>query len=66
MTRDLTSDPAAEHLADRVPDEQELAAADARRGGDPVRAPRSLSAAELAADDEDISATEDWDDPLVI
>lgn len=59
---DLTSDPAAEHLADPVRDEAELAAADARSGGDVGRAPRSLSQAELEPDDEDLASGEDWDD----
>ena len=40
--RDLTSDPSAEHLADREPAQAELDAADARSGGGPDRAPRSL------------------------
>ncbi|AEE46044.1 hypothetical protein [Cellulomonas fimi] len=61
--RDLTSDPAAEHLAEAVPPEAELAAADARSGGDPSRAPRSLLAVELEPDDEAIASSEDWDDP---
>ena len=62
--RDLISDPAAEHLADRVTPEAELAAADARSGGDPSRAPRSLSGVELVPDDEAIASSDDWDDPL--
>jgi len=61
--RDLTSDPAAEHLADPVLPEAQLAAADARSGGDALRAPRSLYAVELEADDEAIASLEDWDDP---
>ncbi|WP_273654737.1 hypothetical protein [Cellulomonas fimi] len=61
--RDLTSDPAAEHLAEPTLPEAELAAADARSGGDPSRAPRSLHAVELEADDEAIASSEDWDDP---
>lgn len=61
--RDLTSDPAAERLADQAPVEAELAAADTRSGGDPSRAPRSLTAVELVADDEAIASLEDWDDP---
>jgi hypothetical protein len=59
---DLTSDPAAEHLADPVPDEARLAASDARSGGDPRHAPRSLQQAELEPDDEDVAGIEDWDD----
>jgi len=61
--RDLTSDPSAEHLADRERAQAELDAADARSGGDPARAPRSLLAAELEADDEAIASSDDWDDP---
>ncbi|MBD8058847.1 hypothetical protein IC607_07685 [Cellulomonas sp. JH27-2] len=61
--RDLTSDPAAEHLADRTRSQSELDAADARSGGDPRRAPRSLKATELSADDEAIASSDDWDDP---
>ncbi|GAA4624088.1 hypothetical protein GCM10023113_11680 [Cellulomonas oligotrophica] len=60
---DLTSDPSAEHLADAPLLEAELHAADARSGGDPARAPRSLRAAELVPDDEAIASSEDWDDP---
>ena len=60
---DLTSDPSAEHLAEPVPDEAQLAAADALTGGDPLRAPRSLPAAELEPDDEDLASGEEWDDP---
>ncbi len=63
MDADLTSDPAAQRLADRVPREADLAAADARSGGDPLGAPRSLQAAEREPDDEAIAAAEDWDDP---
>ncbi|ROS30596.1 hypothetical protein [Cellulomonas sp. PhB150] len=61
--RDLTSDPSAEHLADPVQTEAELDAADARSGGDPDRAPRSLHAVELEADDEAIASSDEWDDP---
>lgn len=61
--RDLTSDPAAEHLADPRLSEAELRARDARSGGDPTRAPRSLEDAELAPDDEEIAASDDWDQP---
>lgn len=61
-SRDLTSDPAVEHLADPVRSDAELAAADARSGGDPLRAPRSLRQAELEPDDEDLASGEDWDD----
>jgi len=50
MSRDLTSDPSAEHLAPEVTSEPDLEAADARSGGDPTRAPRSLTATELAAE----------------
>ncbi|MDM7831140.1 hypothetical protein [Cellulomonas edaphi] len=63
MSRDLTSDPAAEHLAQAIPSEPELEAADARAGGDATRAPRSLTATELEADDEAIASSDDWDDP---
>jgi len=61
--RDLTSDPSAEHLADPELAQAELDAADARSGGNPERAPRSLHAVELAADDEAIASSDDWDDP---
>ncbi|MET0787705.1 MAG: hypothetical protein ABWY33_00565 [Cellulomonas sp.] len=61
--RDLTSDPSAEHLADREPAQAELDAADARSGGHPDRGPRSLTAVELEADDEPISSNDEWDDP---
>ena len=61
--RDLTSDPSAEHLADPGLAQAELDAADARSGGHPERAPRSLHAVELAADDEAIASSDDWDDP---
>ena len=61
--RDLTSDPSAEHLADPQRAQAELDAADARSGGNPDRAPRSLHAVELAADDEAIASSDDWDDP---
>ena len=60
-TSDLHSDPAAEHLADPVPSEAALQAADARSGGDVGRAPHSLHQAELTADDED-SPADEWDD----
>jgi len=60
---DLTSDPAAEHLADRTPSDDEVRAADARAGGDVSQAPRSLLAVELEPDDEAIASTEEWDDP---
>ncbi|MEN0128722.1 MAG: hypothetical protein AAGC49_04730 [Brevundimonas sp.] len=63
MSRDLTSDPSAEHLAPAVTSEPELAAADARSGGDATRAPRSLTSTELEADDEAIASSDDWDDP---
>ncbi|WP_263118661.1 hypothetical protein [Cellulomonas sp. RIT-PI-Y] len=61
--RDLTSDPAAEHLADHRLSEAELRTRDARSGGDPQRGPRSLQDAELLPDDEEIAATDDWDEP---
>ena len=61
--RDLTSDPSAEHLADPERAQAELDAADARSGGNPERAPRSLHAVELEADDEAIASSDDWDDP---
>ena len=61
--RDLTSDPSAEHLADPELAQAELDAADARSGGNPDRAPRSLHAVELEADDEAIASSDDWDDP---
>ena len=61
-TRDLHSEAAAEHLADPVRSEAELAAADARSGGDPALAPRSLHQAELEPDDEDVAAGDEWDD----
>ena len=41
----------------------ELDAADARSGGNPDRAPRSLHAVELEADDEAIASSDEWDDP---
>jgi len=63
MSRDLTSDPSAEHLAPALTSEPELEAADARSGGDPSRAPRSLRATELQADDEAIASSDEWDDP---
>lgn len=61
--RNLTSDPAAEHLAEARTSEAELRAVDARSGGDPRRAPRSLGDSELAPDDEAIAASDDWDEP---
>ncbi len=61
--RDLVSDPSAEHLAEQQPKEAELAAADARSGGDAARAPRSLQRMELEPDDEAIASSDDWDDP---
>lgn len=60
--RDLTSDPAANHLADVPPDQADLDA-DARFGGDPAGGPRSLYATELEPDDEAIASSDDWDDP---
>ena len=66
MTRDqrnLTSDPAAERIAVRRPSEDEVRAEDARSGGDPAGAPRSLRAVELRPDDESISSNDEWDDP---
>ena len=63
MSRDLTSDPSAEHLADPELAQAQLDAADARSGGNPDRAPRSLHAVELKADDEAIASSDDWDDP---
>lgn len=62
-TRDLTPDPASRRLADQPLDQADLDAADARAGGDPARAPRSLRAAELEPDDEAIASSDDWDDP---
>lgn len=62
-THDLTSDPAAEHLAERRASDAEVRAFDARAGGDPTRAPRSLTEVELMADDEAIASNDDWDDP---
>jgi len=61
-TTDLVSDPSAQHLADRLPDEAALAA-DARAGGDAAAAPRSLRAVELVPDDEAVASNDDWDDP---
>lgn len=61
--RNLTSDPAVEHLAEAQASEAELRAADARSGGDPRRAPRSLRESELVPDDEPIAASDDWDEP---
>lgn len=60
--RDLTSDPAAEHLADPLRDEAVLAAADVRSGGDARHAPHSLRQAELEPDDEALASGDDWDD----
>ncbi|UJP39012.1 hypothetical protein [Cellulomonas palmilytica] len=60
---DLVSNPAAERIAERLPDDAVLAAADARSGGDPSRAPRSLTATELLPDDEPVSSNDEWDDP---
>jgi len=60
--RDLVSDPAAENLATPSPGPADLAA-DARAGGDPARAPHSLSATELEPDDEALASGDDWDDP---
>ncbi len=61
-TRDLTSDPAAEHIADRQRDEAILAAADVRSGGNPRLAPHSLQQSELEPDDEALASGDDWDD----
>jgi hypothetical protein len=61
--RDLISDPSAEHLAEPVQSQAELDSADARSGGDPSRAPRSLHSVELEADDEAIASSDEWDDP---
>lgn len=61
--RDLTSDPAAERLADHAMSEAELKAVDARSGGSADRAPRSLHESALAPDDEQIAAPEGWDEP---
>lgn len=61
--RNLTSDPAAEHLAEPRASEAELRAQDARSGGDPAGAPRSLRDSELLPDDEAIAASDDWDEP---
>jgi hypothetical protein len=61
--RDLTSDPSAEHLADPLQSQADLDSADARSGGNPSHAPRSLHAVELVADDEAIASSDDWDDP---
>lgn len=63
VPRDLTSDTAADHRAERVLTEAEAFAGDARTGGDPSRAPHSLSATEQQADDEAIAAADEWDDP---
>ncbi len=59
--RDLTSDPAAERLAEPSPSEEALRAEDARGGGDPAQAPRSLAATQSEADDEPLAAGDDWD-----
>jgi hypothetical protein len=61
--RNLTSDPAAEHLAEPRASEAELRAQDARSGGDPTGAPRSWRDSELRPDDEAIAASDDWDEP---
>ena len=61
--RDLTSDPSAERIADPALAQAELDAADARSGGNPENAPRSLHSVELTADDEAIASSDDWDDP---
>ena len=61
--RDLISDPSAEHLADPLQSQADLDAADARSGGNPSRAPRSLHAVELEADDEAIASSDEWDAP---
>ena len=61
--RDLVSDPSAERIAVRTPDDALLAAGAARTGGDPARAPRSLTATELDADDEAVASNDEWDDP---
>ncbi|GIG30543.1 hypothetical protein [Cellulomonas marina] len=58
--RDLTSDPSAEGIALPEPPTE---GTDVRSGGDPRRGPRSLNAAELAADDEQLAAGDEWDDP---
>lgn len=63
MTRDLTSDPAVQHIAEATPAEAELSASDARTGGDPARAPRSLSSAELEPDDEALASAQEYDEP---
>ncbi|MGV8977446.1 MAG: hypothetical protein ACOH17_05330 [Cellulomonas sp.] len=60
---DLTSDPSAEHIADRTSSDDEARAADARAGGDASQAPRSLLGVELEPDDEAIASSEEWDDP---
>ncbi|WP_448629470.1 hypothetical protein [Cellulomonas soli] len=64
--RDLTSDPAAELIAQEPIPEAALAAQDARSGGDPQRAPRSLHEVELEPDDEAIASGEEWDDPATL
>ncbi|MBO3085634.1 hypothetical protein [Cellulomonas fengjieae] len=63
MSRDLTSDPSAERLADHAPAQAELDAGDARSGGNVEHAPRSLHSVEITADDEAIASSDDWDDP---
>ena len=60
---DLTSDPSAEGIADQRLSEAELRARDARSGGDPTGGPRSLQDAELLPDDEQLAASDDWDQP---
>ena len=60
---DLTSDPAAEHLAARTASDAEVRAADARAGGDAKHAPRSLHGVELDADVEAIASNDEWDEP---
>jgi hypothetical protein len=61
--RDLTSETAADHRAERALSEAEAFAGDARTGGNPALAPHSLTAAEQEADDEAIAAADEWDDP---
>ena len=60
---DLTSDPAAERLAERTASDTEVRARDARAGGDATHAPRSLLSVELEADDEAIASNDEWDEP---
>jgi hypothetical protein len=59
----LTSDPAAEHLADRTASDDEVRAVDARAGGDASLAPRSLLGVELEPDDAAIASTVVWAPP---